>query len=406
MLTRWCTTVKILGSKYIKVFYISLGMYGIIVLVVVSYLQYSGNRIATVYAPLIAAAMEIKLEVSQSRLEYQDTYFANNPDFIIRIKKLDDHIHNAKWYVDAMLSGGKNKKIEFISVDNSRLRTQISSVKKMLVELDDRLHEAMFEQDDIVYNDQFNMQLINTHHAIMFVIGQVESVLKKGMLETNNSIIRMNGVVIILLSGSFIFLLYIRLHKEGSESISALHQLTMRDSLTGIYNRRYLDENIELIWKQLARSNGALSLIMCDIDYFKKYNDTFGHIQGDACLIEVAKIIESALVRETDFVARYGGEEFCIVLPMTDYEGAVTVMQNIHDLLLNKKIPHTASEVSGHVTLSAGIATIHADNYIYDVSELLHFSDQALYSAKQSGRNQTFLHNDDIYTNNVVRYAS
>lgn len=397
--------MNIIGSKYIKYFYILIALYGMIILAVVTYLQYSGNRIATVYVPLIDAAMEIKLEITQSRLKYQDTYLADDPNYLVSIGEIDRHIHNAKWYIDAMLSGGINTAGEFVSIDNAKLRIKIHDVKQVLLALDRKLHGAMLEQDNVIYNDRFNQQLVKTHFIIMREVDLVKGILHNSLTEEKNNIIRINGLVIILLTGALIFLLYIRLHKEGRKSISELHQLTMLDGLTGIYNRRYLDENINLLWKQLARADSSLSLIMCDIDYFKKYNDAFGHIQGDICLSNVAKLIESALVREIDFVARYGGEEFCVVLPGTGNNGAMKVMQNIHNLLELENISHPTSEVSENVTLSAGIATIHSVSSSNDISELMRFADQALYCAKQNGRNQTFSHSVNMYSSYMVGYA-
>lgn len=163
------------------------------------------------------------------------------------------------------------------------------------------------------------------------------------------------------------------------------------DSLTGIYNRRYLNENLEPIIKLLSRSNGIISVLMLDVDYFKKYNDTYGHNIGDECLITIATILSSSIERAGDFVARYGGEEFIIILPNTDEEGACTVAKKILIAVKNCVVPHIKNEVESHVTISIGITTGVAD-YTAQGENYFKRADEALYMSKQSGRNKyTFL---------------
>ena len=160
------------------------------------------------------------------------------------------------------------------------------------------------------------------------------------------------------------------------------------DSLTGLYNRRYFDQNFKKEWRLASRNQQSISLLMIDIDYFKNYNDRYGHQMGDKCLIEVAEILAAALSRPADFVARYGGEEFIIVLPYTDAAGAEVVARLIHKLLGERKIPHEKSLVENQLTVSIGVAALIPGSDLSS-SNLLEEADMALYQAKKSGRNRT-----------------
>jgi len=170
------------------------------------------------------------------------------------------------------------------------------------------------------------------------------------------------------------------------ESVERLQRLSYLDPLTGIANRRFLEATLSREWKLEARSGQPLSVIMVDIDWFKLFNDTYGHIPGDECLRQVAACLEAAVRRPSDQVGRYGGEEFCVILPMTDREGAIftakRIMRGIHELA----ITHDSSPL-GRVTVSMGIATrepCHSGHY----DSLVHAADTALYHAKISGRNR------------------
>ncbi len=165
-----------------------------------------------------------------------------------------------------------------------------------------------------------------------------------------------------------------------------LHEFSFKDGLTGVANRRMFDSIMEVEWVNAKRNNQPLSLIMFDIDYFKQYNDQYGHIQGDDCLKRVAKTLNSAGTRPRDFFARFGGEEFVLVLPETDAKSAKMVAERCRSLIFKKQIPHEKSLVSQILTVSLGVATIiptHADEPISFIDEV----DKRLYQAKQKGRN-------------------
>ncbi len=171
--------------------------------------------------------------------------------------------------------------------------------------------------------------------------------------------------------------------KEAYETIENQARL---DFLTQIPNRLSFSEVISTEFKRSRRDNNCLSVIMCDIDHFKLYNDTFGHAAGDDCLKKVARIIETSKKRPGDFCARYGGEEFVVILPDTSKKGALFVAQRIRTTMEALKMPNPKSEPLKMVTLSLGVATLES-NRILTFEELISQADSALYSAKETGRN-------------------
>ena len=158
------------------------------------------------------------------------------------------------------------------------------------------------------------------------------------------------------------------------------------DFLTTIANRRAFNHTITQEWKRHLRSQNPLSFIICDIDYFKKYNDTFGHLQGDQCLRKVAQVIRGCLKRAGELVARYGGEEFGIILPNTDQENARKVARLVKRAIRKSAIKHGASDISEYITLSFGVVTT-IPQINDELTRFIHFGDKALYQAKKKGRN-------------------
>lgn len=163
------------------------------------------------------------------------------------------------------------------------------------------------------------------------------------------------------------------------------------DSLTGLANRRCYEEHLGREWKNLIRTQASLSLIVCDIDHFKLYNDTYGHQQGDECLQTVADLIRSVPRRPLDLVYRYGGEEFVILLPDTNLAEGVRIAEKVKEKISSSEIPHKASLEKKVVTMSFGVAAISPTNEISS-DTLFRRADKALYQAKERGRNQVCFH--------------
>jgi diguanylate cyclase (GGDEF)-like protein len=174
---------------------------------------------------------------------------------------------------------------------------------------------------------------------------------------------------------------------ELQEANFKLENLSTSDGLTGISNRRAFDNYINRSLKSCDRAERPISLLMADIDYFKAYNDNYGHIKGDESLIKVAKALSLSTKRPLDFVARYGGEEFAVILPETDEKGAMIIAEKIREDIESLEIIHEHSKASPYITLSLGIATIWPKES-YSISEFIDNADKALYQAKLNGRNQ------------------
>jgi len=159
------------------------------------------------------------------------------------------------------------------------------------------------------------------------------------------------------------------------------------DALTGIFNRRFLDENLNRMIRSLSRSNGMLSVMMIDIDFFKRYNDTYGHTMGDNCLKAVASALSQCLTRADDFVARYGGEEFVIILPNTNETGARSIANKLLETIQELGIPHGKSKASNYVTISIGV-TSGIVNHLQSGEDYIQKADEMLYESKRNGRNK------------------
>lgn len=168
----------------------------------------------------------------------------------------------------------------------------------------------------------------------------------------------------------------------------SLESLSITDSLTGLANRRHFDEVLNTEYGRHVRSGGTLSLILLDIDHFKAFNDTYGHLQGDQCLREVGRVLRETVSRAADLAARYGGEEFVCILPETDRNGAVIVAEQIRRGIEALAIPHSGSSVAAVVTASLGVVTTVCDPEILP-QDIIAQADELLYLAKSTGRNQT-----------------
>jgi len=184
-----------------------------------------------------------------------------------------------------------------------------------------------------------------------------------------------------------------QLKKQLEASNRKLQELSTKDGLTGIANRRHFDETLENDLKDAHKNNSPVSLILIDIDYFKDFNDNYGHQLGDDCLKHVASLLSKSCLNPQDLAARYGGEEFVALLTGTTEEQALSVAHRFSELLKNANIEHKHSGVSDCVTVSMGIATHDSTNH-FGSKELIEAADKALYKAKETGRNREVLASD------------
>jgi diguanylate cyclase (GGDEF)-like protein len=176
------------------------------------------------------------------------------------------------------------------------------------------------------------------------------------------------------------------LYKQLETANRQLKYLASIDALTQVANRRQFDHQLEREWRRMARQQASLSLILCDIDFFKAYNDTYGHQAGDTCLQQIAAALNYSLRRAGDLVARYGGEEFVVLLPDTEIAGAVQIVEQMQSKIAALAIAHSNSLSSPHITLSFGVANVipTSEN---SPETLVAAADAALYQAKAQGRN-------------------
>ena len=177
------------------------------------------------------------------------------------------------------------------------------------------------------------------------------------------------------------------LHQQLQAANRELANISTTDALTQIANRRYFDTALEDEWRRGQRQQRELSLILCDIDWFKEFNDTYGHPAGDTCIASVARVLQQCVSRSTDCLARYGGEEFALILPHTNTNGAIAIVEQIRAAIAALNIHHPAPHAYGRLTLSYGIATVMP---VQDTTpqDLIALADRALYQAKQTGRNR------------------
>ena len=177
--------------------------------------------------------------------------------------------------------------------------------------------------------------------------------------------------------------------------------ISSKDGLTGLNNRRRFDEYLEKEWKRSARTSNQISLILCDIDAYKAYNDTYGHLAGDDCLKKVARVLEHYTRRASDMAARYGGEEFVLLLPETSLVNATRIAEDIRLSIEELAEPHSASPISDHVTASMGVATIIPTRH-QTPDTLIKLADDAMYAAKDGGRNRVVAINSEGKYENIL----
>jgi len=188
-------------------------------------------------------------------------------------------------------------------------------------------------------------------------------------------------------SGQREVLARVKTHLSLKRKQELLERLGEIDGLTEIPKRRQFDRVLKEEWRRSQRRETSSALIMIDIDYFKNFNDSYGHVSGDECLRTVGQTLASSVQRAADFVARYGGEEFAVILPETNFDSATAIAEQIRQNVASLHLPHVISQVSDYVTLSLAVATV-IPNDETSANNLIEMADRALYRAKSNGRNQ------------------
>ena len=173
---------------------------------------------------------------------------------------------------------------------------------------------------------------------------------------------------------------YATLQMDLAQKNRKLEQLAYLDGLTGVANRLSFMQKLDETWALMARTQQPLSLILCDVDHFKGYNDTYGHVEGDRCLQMIGEVLSQVARRRSDWVARYGGEEFVLLLPATDTQGAHQVARQIQRQLAQRQWPHSANSASPYVSMSIGVSSLYPRATLA-TDVLIRLADEALYAA-------------------------
>lgn len=273
---------------------------------------------------------------------------------------------------------------------NQLVRTYVEEIRALAGEPDANL---TMDNPHLVYILAERENLL----AILDVVvtqHQSEGEDKMNHLQDLQSQILVVYLIVLAFEGMVIFRPVSRLIQAEKEKLELLNdhlnRLSATDGLTNIPNRRYFDQHLDEEWRRAARNSSPLSVLMLDIDYFKRYNDAYGHLKGDDCLKRVAATLQKSLQRAGDLVARYGGEEFVVILPHADSESALKTGEMLRQSIASLAIPHEYSDASSYISLSVGIAT-SVPSEPHSAADLLQAADDALYTAKQAGRNQTVL---------------
>ena len=288
--------------------------------------------------------------LSGARLETINNIYFDEPHFLDR--NTNDYLEEADDLAD---EGG------VITPDNEHLQRILATAPKLLVSLDAvvEIHQIMSEED------LTDLQLTGLG-LFIFIVG------------------------ISLVAGFYMVRPTLSKVKDDTAQLKKMNkklkQLSTIDELTNLENRRSFNDYIIKEWDRAKRSKNPLSVLMVDIDYFKNFNDSFGHQAGDECLASIASLMKSTFRRPSDFVARYGGEEFIAVLPDTGLDGAKKVSENLRKRVEDLYFKHPSSKVSNVVTISVGVSTSTTKTSSFE--NLIATSDKAMYHAKELGRNQ------------------
>jgi len=256
------------------------------------------------------------------------------------------------------------------------------------------VHEKLVEMLVVGEADEQALNITITHgraasNRVLSLLDEIvsnqSSALDNVVAEYENS--RQTTLIVITIIFTVIAAVAVYALRLSGRQLKKISRLTIVDDVSGTYNRRYFDMVLDEEWKRSMREYTPLSLLMVDIDFFKAYNDNFGHQMGDVCLYTVGKILSGQLKRATDFTARYGGEEFAIVLPNTQVEYARLLAERLRRSVEEARIKAGNEEVSPWVTVSIGVATTTAE-YEQSSAVLIKAADRCLYDSKHKGRNR------------------
>ena len=307
---------------------------------------------------------------------------ADKDKFYLRMKSLNEHIAEVK---------GKIKKEEFSAL--SELYTNVMKAGNRLVYLREKNSE-----ENKSFDFDLHQKKIEYFHSVsseirkngVSLVEQSSTELSKKINIVKENVERERWVIFIFIFILFVLFVYVVKQSRHLNTLTKeLRRYSYIDGLTGIANRRAFDETLAKEWKRAIRDKSQIVIMMVDIDFFKQYNDRYGHAEGDECLIKVANALKACLRRPSDMIARYGGEEFIIILP--DTKDAMVMAENFRITIEALAIPNQDSEITNVLTITIGVGIFSPVEELNSI-EVLRMVDQALYKGKNRGRNNTTLY--------------
>jgi len=355
----------------------------------------SGEKLVMEWMHQTPSGEPIPCEVTLTRIKYEGKYIGVGFMYDLRrIKSMEKTIAEEEERSRAVTEASPisyilfNEKMEVVDCNDATLRVFGCPDKQYMLDHYWDKFSPEYQPDGQKSSDKAAAIVKETTNCGKTVHEWIHRTLNGELLPVENTMMQM------MYNGERYFISHkydLRNVKKMEENIRLLETEAEKiyfDSLTGIRNRRYFDENFGRIIKLLSRSGGKLSLMMIDIDFFKNYNDTYGHNNGDTCLKIVAETLSQSVTRADDFVARYGGEEFVVVLPNTDKEGACMIAKKLLENVQARKILHEKSAAADCVTVSIGVTSSNV-THSQGVDDYVRRADEMLYKSKQSGRNKS-----------------
>lgn len=351
--------------------------------------------------------------------------FISNGRQVVRVHPNIDTYH---YDVLSRFPDGKENKLFFVSFNTSELANLLESVQPLLHELiiinknmQDLIEitasgsrAAITDRDDYRFTEE-EKQRVMSSAKVKGTMWHVVDLHNPGLLNQYRSSILKEYLIVYLVFGLIAFYMRsvlvkadyrrnkidtkLRIRNEEIKILNEkLERLAITDGLTGLNNRRYIDEQLNVEWSRCQRTGHTINIVLIDIDYFKKYNDYYGHQAGDECLVVVANLMKTVFKRAGDIVARYGGEEFIVVMSDISSEDAEKILHHYQQQLEGVKLTHKPSFASDYVTVSAGLVSmVPTESDI--LADAIRKADSALYMAKAGGRNQIYVYMDEDKTN-------
>lgn len=341
-----------------------------------------------------------------------------------QVVRIHPNIDTYHYDVLTRFTNGKDDRVFFVSFNPRELTQLLNSVQPLLHELilinkdmQDLIEvtasgsrDVMTHRDDFRFTADERSRVMSTA-KVDGTMWHVVDLHEPGLLDQYRNSIFKEYLIVYLVFGIVAFYMRsvlvradyrrhridIKLresHKEIKNLNEKLECLAVTDGLTGLNNRRYIDEQLEIVWSRCQRAGSSINIVLIDIDYFKKYNDFYGHQTGDECLVAVAGLMQKVFKRSGDIVARYGGEEFIVVMTDIDVEDAKNILLQYQQGLKSMKIKHESSFASDYVTISAGLVHI-VPTESDTLANTIRKADSALYMAKAGGRNQIFIYKNE-----------